>query len=821
MNPTHQEAVTAAKSGVTVIPINPATGTESKRPAIRWKQYQTTPPTQAEINQWFQEDNHGLGIICGTVSGNLEMIELEGRAAHHAPTLADLAKHSGLEDLWQKLITGWVETTPSGGMHFYLRTTEPVGRNTVLARNQNREVLAETRGEGGYSVIAPTDGRYHETGNPWTRLYGGPTTLPTLTTEEREALHHLFQTLNEYQPPQAQQPKLPTPTAGNVEDGETPGDDYENKTTWAQILTGWTHVYTLGDTVYWRRPGKNTGISATTGRDSDRDRLYVFTTSTEFEPETPYTKFGAYALLNHAGDHSAAARELRRQGYGKDKAIVFDLPQTPSNVVPLPQKQTDTNQDATETVQEGNTLATVTPMPARSYEHTEDYDALSIVHQHQTRIAYVPEQAKWLCWDGSRWEWQPTGGGKIRELIRTYIRQLPEDTEADRKYKKRVLTNTAVTNRLNLSSTDQRIVVTQDRLDQHPWELNTPGGIINLRDGSLLESDPMRYHTKQTRTAPDPDMNTPQWDAFLDKTFAGDVELMGFMQRLAGYSATGVVTEHVLPFLYGSGGNGKSVFVDTMVALLGDYAAATPAGFLMSGRQAHETEIARLSGLRLAVASEVNENDRFDEAKVKQLTGGDQLTARFMHQDHFTFTPTHKLWMMGNHQPRVTSGGTSFWRRVLLTPFVHTVPKHEMIDGLTQKLIDEEGPGILNWIITGAVLFHATGLQPPTSVTEASATYAEEEDSLKRFIVQNLKFGGGDHVTTATADVRAAYMDWCRAEGETPITPQAFGRELKNRFNLDQKRIMGKRYYTNITLLNVGDEMFDLDDAWNDLGGGR
>jgi putative DNA primase/helicase len=299
-------------------------------------------------------------------------------------------------------------------------------------------------------------------------------------------------------------------------------------------------------------------------------------------------------------------------------------------------------------------------------------------------------------------------------------------------------------------------------------------------------------------------MPTPRWLAFLADTFGGDQDLVGFMQRLAGYSASADTGTHVFPFLHGPGGNGKSVLMDVLRKLLGDYAAPAPAGFLMVGRQEHSEELARLQGLRLVVASEINPDARFDEAKLKELTGGDTLTARFMHQSFFEFEPTHHLWLMGNHQPRVKSGGDSFWRRLRLLPFQYKVPEHKKIEGLADILVAEEGPGILAWIVQGAVDHFARGLREPESVKAATAAYAAEEDHIGRFLEDCCTQGPGAHMRTETGRVRAAYEAWCHREGDQPMDARTFGRELKAR-GIVRKPSSGRYFYAGLGLVAEGD----------------
>ncbi|WP_018135428.1 phage/plasmid primase, P4 family [Acaricomes phytoseiuli] len=800
-NPALDTALTLHKHGIAAIPVA-TDGT--KRPAIPWKRFQKDQPVLAELDSWFGQDGYGLGVITGKVSGNLEMLEIEAAAIPHLTELAKLAHDTGLGPLWDRINTGWLEASPSGGIHWFYGTTEPVPGNTKLASTVTHQTLAETRGEGGFVVIAPTTGTAHPTGKPWTRLVGGPNTMPTLTTDERDALHALFRTLNQARPHEEHgnlfdplDQALTTHDASSPDDGVRPGDDYENKTTWAQILEphGWTKLFTSGTTTYWRRPGKTTGISATTGHAQDRNRLFVFTTSSIFNPETPYTKFAAYVLLNHGGDYTAAARELKNAGHGKPPTTKAKTRQRNLTLAP-PAPATDGTA----------ALATVTELnPPRKVTLTDHGNAQLFITRHGHQLRYAPSRGKWLHWDNTRWAWQEDDSEAVQAAWETITALEPQD-DAERTHQHRSLSRRALEATAALARRSNEIRVTSDQLDNEPLHLNTPTGIINLTTGATEPHDPARMHTKTTLIAPDLDLPTPLWDRLLNYAFETQPETITFIQDLIGYAATGQVTHHVLPFLYGAGGNGKSVFLDTITAILGDYATSAPAGFLMAGREQHETEIARLAGTRLVVCSEVNQRDRFDEAKVKLLTGGDRLTARFMRQDHFSFTPTHTLFMMGNHQPRVESGGgESFWRRLRLLPFTRIVPEKDRIENLTQRLLAEEAPGILAWIINGALNVHQNGLKAPQAVLAETQAYADEEDALARFVADHVHIGGGDIVRTNTTHIRTTYTAWCRANGEYEVSPQVFGRELRTRFNVQQIRSNGKRFYTNMTLLDTDD----------------
>lgn len=404
-------ALTLAANGYSVIPLAPG----SKRPGLTsWEQHQRTPAPPEQITAWHETGNlTGIGVVCGAVSGGLELAELEGRATHKLPELADLADASGLGPLWARVRNGWCELSPNGGIHFLYRVEGPVAGNTRLARSPHHEVYAETRGEGGQVVVAPTGGNHHPTGNAWQILSGGPATAPTLTTDERDAIHDLLRTLDETPEP-ATADRRPDNPPGAAGDGTRPGDAYEKAVDWADILKphGWTHITTRGTTRYWRRPGKTEGISATTGRAQDRDRLYVFSSSTVFEQEQPYTKLGAYALLEHAGDHSAAARALRAAGYGSDPATTLTglnagagiinpaalTVSTPGNPSPAgPAAATPPTDSAPPPASDGN-LATVhhlpapDPEPSRTSWWPRDLTAVIAGHDEEPPPAFLARQ---------------------------------------------------------------------------------------------------------------------------------------------------------------------------------------------------------------------------------------------------------------------------------------------------------------------------------------------------------------------------------------------------------------------------------------------
>ena len=840
--PTYLEALTCLENHISIIPITPASERGSKRPAVPWKTYQQKLATRADAARWFHDHPHGLAAVCGEISGGLIMIELEGRAADKLPALRETSQQRGPEtaDLFHKLTTGWAEISPSGGFHFYARTPENTHGNRKLARTADGVVLAETRENGGYTVIAPTGGEYHETGRPWTRLAGGPTTLPTFTLTQLDTLLDIFRTLDEapaaptltssrtHAKTAAPATAAPTPAAPSTRDAGalTPGDEYEQKTSWEDILTphGWTISSRDATTTYWTRPGKTTGVSATTGRAQDRDRLYVFSSSTIFAPETPYTKFGAYALLNHGGDLSAAARTLAREGYGAPlpahKDIEIDITGLPGNPAPAPtspapapalagENETETDGDpAPLNVNPETGEITDTPTPtacAVLTETTEDANAQLLATTYTHTLRYLLEADHWAAWTGTRWDLTAGGQKTAEHHARELFRRLPADDDKQTAWRKRSLSRAGITNALQLASSTPGMACTSGNFDTNPDQLNTPTGVIDLTTGRLHPHTPEQMHSKTTLTGPQT-METPMWDRFLADTFKHAPDVKDYVHKLIGYSATGRVGEQILPFFYGNGANGKSVLAEIIQRVLGDYAQAAPAGFLIEKREQHPTELMRLRGARAVFASEVPDGAVFDEAKTKALTGGDTITARKMHQDFVSFQPTHTLFVLGNHQPSVGVGGPSFWRRLRLVPFMNVVPEDQRDDQLVEKIISREAGGVMAWIIAGAVAYYREGLHAPQSVLAATSDYEESEDHFGRFLEDVCHVGGGTHCTVAYARMRYAYTDWCRLEGAVAASQNRFTREVTAR-GVGTTRVGGERLYTNVALADAGSDL--------------
>jgi P4 family phage/plasmid primase-like protien len=302
---------------------------------------------------------------------------------------------------------------------------------------------------------------------------------------------------------------------------------------------------------------------------------------------------------------------------------------------------------------------------------------------------------------------------------------------------------------------------------------------IELKTGLSREYRRDDYITQLGGSPIDRDMETPLWHSFLQHVTAGDAELQRYLQRVAGYCLTGITSEHVMFFLYGTGANGKSVFINTLRAIWGDYACAAPmTTFMASHTDQHPTDLAMLRGIRLVVAQETEVGRQLAEAKIKSITGGDPVRARFMRQDFFEYTPQFKLVIVGNHKPALRNVDEAMRRRIHLVPFTVTIPPDARDKELFEKL-KPEWPGILRWAVEGCLEWQKIGLAPPPSVIAATDEYLAEEDALARWIEECCNTG--NHMWGIGARLWGSWKEWSEANNEWTGTRKEFAQALKER----------------------------------------
>lgn len=433
----------------------------------------------------------------------------------------------------------------------------------------------------------------------------------------------------------------------------------------------------------------------------------------------------------------------------------------------------------------------------------------------------------WHRWDGSRYV-----NDKEKSIIQTAIDALQpaknfELGPAGKKWVEASQNKDRLNNAIAISATDQEILIPAIELDAEANNLCTPDGIVNLLTGEIRPAvKGVDLNTRQTSVTPRA-MATPLWDTFLKETIE-DTDRIMYVQELFGASLFGDSRFHVLPVFVGTGANGKSTIIDVISGILNDYAATMPENFLLDTTgSAHPADIARLRGVRLAVASETRPDGKFNESRVKMLTGGDTLSARFMGQNFFDFKPTHTLFMAVNHLPEVKSGGDGFWRRLRKIDFRKTIAVEKRKEGLAGKLVAEEGAGILQWMIDGAVRVSTQGFNEPESVKLATQSYRHEEDHIAKFLDEKTLLADAAVVTKVS--LYNAYREWCAENGEKPITQNALGREVKGRLGVQESETAGYRMFIGVELLRIDstnnkssvddilgyiDDKEDKDDYW-------
>ena len=406
---------------------------------------------------------------------------------------------------------------------------------------------------------------------------------------------------------------------------------------------------------------------------------------------------------------------------------------------------------------------------------TEDALALTFSSRYAQDWRYVALWGKWVFWTGKRWQTEETLAA--HHLMRQICREAALKADSHRVAAKLASSGT-VAGLERLARSDRRHAATADEWDANPWLLNTPGGVVNLKNGVLSQHDRQDRLTKITTATPSGDC--PTWRQFLNEVTGGDRTLQAYLARMAGYALTGSTREHALFFLYGTGANGKSVFVNTLATILGDYATNAPMDTFMETRaDRHPTDMASLRGARFVAAIETEQGRRWAESKVKSLTGGDKISARFMRQDFFEFMPQFKLIVAGNHKPAIRNIDEAMKRRLHLIPFTITVPPERRDKHLQQKLLAERD-GILAWAVQGCLEWQSLGrLDPPQQVLDATDEYFEEEDAIGEFLDEDCQ-----QSAVAREAISAIYQRWReRAErrGEYVGTSRWLTQQLINR----------------------------------------
>lgn len=426
---------------------------------------------------------------------------------------------------------------------------------------------------------------------------------------------------------------------------------------------------------------------------------------------------------------------------------------------------------------------------------TEDGVALSFTGIHAERLRFDHDAGLWYEWTGDRW--RQDGTGLAFSWCREVARKLADG--AAREDQARVRKKSFAAGVDAFARTDRTHAVTQDVWDAEPFHLGCPGGVVDLRTGRLLPANQQQRITKHVAVKPAATADCPQWLAFLKQATGGDEGMVEFLRRWCGYCLTGDTREHALIFLYGPGGNGKSVFLNTVSRIMGDYAkTAAMDTFTASRGDKHPTELAMLRGARMVSASETEEGRAWAESKIKQMTGGDPITARFMRQDFFTFLPSFKLTIVGNHAPALANVDDAARRRFNIVPFTF---KPAAPDRQLEGKLKAEWPAILRWMVEGTLTWQRDGLAAPDSVRAATAEYFSEQDLTARWLDEACVCEPGNEYRWETAaDLFASWTVFAKTNGEDVGTAKSMAPRLRRHGLQQMRKAGGTRCWAGVSI---------------------
>jgi putative DNA primase/helicase len=437
------------------------------------------------------------------------------------------------------------------------------------------------------------------------------------------------------------------------------------------------------------------------------------------------------------------------------------------------------------------------PVTCEPVQLTDTGNAELFAFVNVDKIRYSHTSRKWLIWDGARWERDQTSA--IQRMAKETLKRLwlHAGTIADEDRKLRIGKHALksqykgrIEAMVGLTQSERGIAVTDMELDSDPWLLNVKNGTLNLKTGTL---HPHRREDLITKIIPvnfDPTAKCPIWDGFLNEVMLGDVQQIRFVQKAIGYSLTGITSEQVIFILLGPGANGKSTLIRMIHLLLCDYALATSVDTFLKKGSGINNDVARLKGARFVSAVEPENGRHLAEALVKQLTGEDKITARFLYAEWFDYDPTAKLFLAVNHKPKITGSDHAIWRRIRLIPFNYPIPPEKRDKEIVSKL-SAELPGILRWAVEGCLLWQREGLEPPPTVKAATDDYRAEMDVLGDFIAECCETDPS--AKTPFKDIYNKYRLWSIANNEDHLDQKELARGLSERgFTMGRTGTLGR-----------------------------
>lgn len=710
--------------GMAVVPIS-GSGDGKHPPLDGW---QTRRLDWAELEQAITRGHiTGIGVVTGQLSNNLVDLDFDGDGWQ--PVLDHVLES------WPELATTARYHSGSGRPHVWLRCPDmPPDFTIAVYKRPDLDCHIELRGNGHQTLCPPS---LHKKSGKYYRWAVGEADLVEVPFADLHAW------LDAWAPEIAEdvtQTRKPATTPGG-----RPGDEFNQQADWAALLTGWgwTLAKERRGMGYWVRPGKDArdGHSATLNY-GDRGKLYVFSAdAAPFEANHSYSPFEAYALMEHGGDFGAAAAALRAQGFGASE--------------------------------EGKPW-------------TDVANGKRFIAQHGENLRYCEALGGWLVWDGQRW--MPDITGQVARMAKATARTIYAEADAcENDERRQALSKWAVASEsanrqqamISMAWSEPGIAVQATDFDANPWLLNCANGTLDLRSGRLHVHDRADMLTKLVPVNYDPAATHPILDSYLFDATGGDAEFAAYLQRAVGYSLTGVTSEECFFMVLGPAATGKTTLIEALLAMMGDYGMKSSFdAFLEHNNSGGPTpELARLRGARLVAASETSRTRRLNEVAVKELTGGDLVTARHLHREPITFKPVLKLWLAANEAPKLTDTDTGLWRRLHRLPFEHELAADKRDPFVKESLTSDALPALLAWAVQGCLDWQRVGLRQPAAVRTATAALRAEFDPLAEFFADRCVFAPS--AETGVGSLRQAYEQWANDMGARPINNKDWGQRLR------------------------------------------
>jgi putative DNA primase/helicase len=594
--------------------------------------------------------------------------------------------------------------------------------------------------------------------------------------------------------------KKPAENVGRPSGELKPGDDFARRHSTREVaeMCGWRLLKMAGAEELYVKPGDSGSEHQMTGNYRSGGGFWVFTPLVPgLKENTGYTKMGLYAATFHNGDHSAAAKDLGAKGYGNPARSTKQKHASPAPVVgqvePPPPESQNGHVDL--------------PDEPIKFDPSDVGNAERFVRLYGSDLRHCHLWGSWLLWRPGRWEADETGGAPIVRKVTQMVRGIAKDAFRPEnagkmaemlKWAGSCHSKARIESCIGLAKAQDGIDITPALLDADPYLLNLANGTFDLREMRLREHRKTDLLTKIVKHAYSQDAKCLHWLEFLAKVLDRDDELIRYVQKAVGYSLSGDTSEKCFFFLYGLGNNGKSIFVETISRLMGDYANILDVEALMMQQHGNpsgpSSDLAILKGARFVISSETEDGRRLSESKIKRLTGGDTIHCRFLKQEFFSYVPEFKIWIAGNHKPQIRGTDEGIWSRVHLIPFEVTIPKDQRIPAAKlHAMFRTESEGILAWMIEGYRLWQQEGLRKPGAVEQATESYRSESDVFGQFLAECTdadQFG-----EVRALELYNVYARWAKGQGEkSPATNTRFGRAMSERGESWRQSGCGKMY---------------------------